>query len=266
MGEIVATDNGKIDREVVAVTGTAGGSGKSSSAADTSTGGNTGGRTGGNTAGGNTGGENGQSTEKIDELALLTEEEKRQYATADDTERKRLIRNAKRRERYKNEKGGNVKPKKVNKKKASEPVVDNATINMLIATLSTVVSSRPDCEHWALSEKEINSISEPLSKMLQEYDAFSNIGQYSNQIALVMACVTVFMPRVFISLNKVKEKKKNVITGNRTDVSTGNIVTGRNLREEKTSDKKPTGRNDGQSTDNGTKHVNDVSLYGLPIY
>ena len=158
MGEIVATDNGKSDREIVTVTGTTGGSSKSSSATDTSTGGNTGGRTGGNTTGGTTGGENGQSIEKTDELVILTEEEKRQYASADDAERKRLIRNAKRRERYKNEKGGTVKPKKVNKKKASEPVVDTDTINMLIATLSTVVSSRPDCEHWALSEKEINSI------------------------------------------------------------------------------------------------------------
>lgn len=266
MGEIVTADNGKSDREIVTVTGTAGGSSKSTSSTDTSTGGNTGGRTGGNTAGGTTGRESGQSIEKTVELAILTEEEKKQYATADDVERKRLIRNAKRRERYKNEKGGTVKPKKVNKKKASEPVVDTTTINMLIATLSTVVSSRPDCEHWALSEKEIQSISAPLSKMLQEYDAFSNIGQYSNQIALVMACVTVFMPRVFISLNKAREKKKHVITGNRTDVSTGNIVTGRNLREEKTGDKKPTGGNDGQPTGNGAKHADDVPFYGLPVY
>ena len=266
MGEIVTADNGEVDREIRTAGDTTGGSSKSTSTTDTSTGGRTGGRTGG-TTGTDTGtGEKAGEEKVISGLAILTDEEKQQYATADEKERKRLIRNAKRRERYANQKNGNVKPRKVNKKKTSEPVVDTSTLNMVIASLSTVVASRPGCEHWALTEKEINSISEPLSKMLQEYDAFSNIGQYSNQIALVMACVTVFMPRVFISLNKLKEKKKNVITGNTTDVSAGRIDTGRNIREEKTGDKKPTGRNGGQSTTHGAINADDVSVYGLPVY
>lgn len=132
-------------------------------------------------------------------------------ASVDDEEAKRQERNAKRRARYAAQKeanGGTVKPRKVNTKKAQSDVIDTTQINALIATVSAIVASRPDCEHWLLTEKEIDSITQPLAKMLAESEALSKINENSNQIALVIACVSVFAPRLFVTVNKMKEKKE----------------------------------------------------------
>lgn len=193
-------------------------------------------------------------------------------AVVNDTEeQKRQERNAKRRERYaqqKAENGQTVKPRKVtNKKQEDVKAIDKASLNVMIAGLSSIIASRPDCEHWLLSEKEIDSITTPLCNMLAESEAFKGLGNYSNQIALVMACVTIILPRLVVTLSKQKAKKGSAISGQRTDTNAkldtgtkGNDTVPKNKPNTKTD--RPNQRN---ITNAGTNNVDDVSVYGLPI-
>lgn len=164
--------------------------------------GNTGGSTGGNR------GDTGKAEKEVlPGVPVLTKD-------VDEKERKRLERNQKRRERYakqKAEEGQTVKPRKVNTKaKTKEQSFSNEQLNTFIKTISLVVASRPNCEHWLLNDSEIESITTPLSKMMAESEVFEKLGEHSNQIALVTACVTVFMPRIIKTTMLAKEKKKHV--------------------------------------------------------
>lgn len=116
------------------------------------------------------------------------------------------------------------KPKqtrKPRKKKEEAKLIDQTSLNMVIGSISAVVASRPDCEHWVMTEAEINSITTPLSKMIEESELFKDVGNYSNQIALVMACGTVFIPRIILTVQKGKEKKQREITGNAVETNVG---------------------------------------------
>ena len=202
-------------------------------------------------------------------MALLTEEEKALYLVADETEKKRLIRNAKKRQRYAEKKqanGQDVKPRKVKgtNKKEETPALDVTQLNMIVASLSAVVASRPNCEHWILSEKEINSITVPMSKMLSESAMFANMGQYSNQITLCMACITVFMPRLIVTVQKNKEVKKIARTGQSTNTTVSDERIGTTGTEKKSNTGTNRG-NDKKSTSNGTDNADNVPFYGVPI-
>lgn len=259
MGEVIAEVNRGIDREIDADTRTTAGThGQSTSTAGTGTGTGTDTRT---NAG--TGTSAGTETEKdgISGLALLTDDERKAYESADEAERKRLLKNAKRRYDYAEKKkslGQSVAPRKVNKqsKQKQNNALDTTQLNVIIATISGVIASRPNMEHWLLSEQEINSITTPLSKMLAESEAFANMGQYSNQIALVMACVTVFTPRIIVSVQKGREGKKIERTGQSTD--TIPKETGKAIKVIKSNDGKPSSPH----SDNGS----DVSIYGSALY
>ena len=188
---------------------TTGNSGNSTSTTDTRGNGN---------GGTGTGTGSGETKEKgIPQLVTVNEGEQTD-------EEKRQERNRKRRERYQREKAENgqtVKPRKVNKSKASEPSVTNMTkeqMNALLVSTSAVIASRPNCSHWLITEKEADTITTPLLKMIAESEKLEIITKNSNQIALVIACITIFAPRIFITMqqNKAlpkkekKEKKPNV--------------------------------------------------------
>lgn len=242
-------------------TGT-GRSDKSSDSANTNTNSRTGTGTG-TATGTDTGTATGVNIEKANELAFLNEDEKKAYDVADEQEKKRLVRNAKRRERYVKEKTAQGKPRRVNKKKQSEPPVNDESLKLMIVTISGLVASRPNMTHWMLSEKEVDSIVKPLSNILKSYDAFSNLGEHSNEIALAMACITIFVPRIFVTINNEKEKKKHAVTGNITDT---NVTGKRSVTGEKTDSYKRVDKTDGrQSAVSGTGNVHDVSVYGLPL-
>ena len=173
-------------------TGTGGtGSTKSSSSTDTGTRtGGTGGRTGGGTGGKTTG-----EKEVVSTMVDVEEE-------------KRLERNRKRRERYAKQKAeGTQKPKKVNTKKTKE-VIDATQIETLIKTISVMVSSRQGQEHWLLLDSEVKAIAEPLTNILKDSNAFSSISEHSNAVALVIACITIILPRTIKSVTDLSKKKK----------------------------------------------------------
>ena len=190
MGESIIKQVEPINRETGTGTGGTGGDTKSKSSTDTGT------RTGGTGGtGGRTGGKTGGEKEVV-------------YTMVDVEEEKRLERNRKRRERYAKQKAeGTQKPKKVNTKKTKD-VIDTTQIETLIKTISVMVSSRPGQEHWLLLDSEVKAISEPLTNILKDSNAFSSISEHSNAVALVIACITIILPRTIKSITDISKKKK----------------------------------------------------------
>ena len=240
MGESIIKQVEPINRETGTGTGGTGGDTKSSSPTNTGT------RTGGTGTG--TGGRTGGTT---------ANKEKVISTMADVEEEKRLERNRKRRERYAKQKAeGTQKPKKVNNKKSKE-VIDTTQIETLIKTISVMVSSRPGQEHWLLLDSEVKAIAEPLTNILKDSNAFSSISEHSNAVALVIACITIILPRTIKSITdiskkkkKEKEVKKNVeLRGSKT----------KNI----TNDKRNIGNTTANDKDNGTNAIwygNAISL------
>ena len=237
MGESIIKQVEPINREVGTGTGGTGGSTKSSSSTDTGT---TTGRTGGGT-GGRTG---GKTTDK--EVVSTM---------ADVEEEKRLERNRKRRERYAKQKAeGTQKPKKVNTKKTKE-VIDTTQIETLIKTVSVMVSSRPGQEHWLLLDSEVKAIAEPLTNILKDSNAFNSISEHSNAVALVIACITIILPRTIKSITDISKKKKKE----------KEVRKNVELRGSKTKNITNDKRNNGNTTANDTHNGTNAIWYGDAI-
>ena len=218
-------------------TGTGGtGNTKSTSTADTgTTAGGTGGT--GTGTGGRTGGKTTDKEQKVVSTMVDVEEEKR------------LERNRKRRERYAKQKAeGTQKPKKVNTKKAKE-VIDTNQIETLIKTISVMVSSRPGQEHWLLLDSEVKAISEPLSNILKDSNAFSSISEHSNAVALVIACITIILPRTIKSITDISKKKKK-----EKEVKK-NVELRGSQRKNNSNDKKNNGTTTANDKNNGTNAI-----------
>ena len=159
-------------------------------------------------------------------------------------------------EEEKKDKPKQRKPRQVRKSK-NNPKISSEQLTLILGGISTAIASRKGCEHWLLTEEETKSITEPLAKMIEESSLFENIGQYSNQIALVTACITIFTPRIFITVQKMREeKKKNGIIRQQP----ANTV-----RETQRSNNKTDKRNIEKSTANNGRNGANVSWYGDPI-
>ena len=219
-------------------TGGNGGSTKSKSATDTGT------RTGG-TGGTGTGGTGGKTTGEKEVISTMVDVE----------EEKRLERNRKRRERYAKQKAeGTQKPKKVNSKKTKE-VIDTNQIETLIKTISVMVSSRQGQEHWLLLDSEVKALAEPLTNILKDSNAFNSISEHSNAVALVIACITIILPRTIKSITDISKKKKK-----EKEVKK-NVELRGSQRKNITNDK----RNNGNTTANDTHNGTNAIWYGDAI-
>ena len=225
-------------REVGTGTGGTGGNTKSKSATNTGT---TAGGTGGGT-GGRTGGKTTGEKEVVSTMADVEEE-------------KRLERNRKRRERYAKQKAeGTQKPKKVNTKKVKE-VIDTNQIETLIKTISVMVSSRQGQEHWLLLDSEVKAIAEPLTNILKDSNAFNSISEHSNAVALVIACITIILPRTIKSITDISKKKKKE----------KEVKKNAELRGSKTKNITNDKRNNGNTTANDTHNGTNAIWYGDAI-
>ena len=220
-------------------TGTGGtGSTKSSSSTDTGT-------TTGGTGGTGTGGTGGTTANKEKVISTVANVE----------EQKRLERNAKRRERYAKQKAeGTLKPKKVNTKKSKE-VIEPSQIETLIKTISVMVSSRPGQEHWLFLDSEVKAISEPLTNILKDSNAFNSITEHSNAVALVIACITIILPRTIKSISDINKKKKEK----------KEVLKNVELRGSKTKNITNDKRNNGNTTANGANSGTNAIWYGDAI-
>ena len=217
-----------------------GGSGDTKSKSSTDTG--TTGGTGGTGTGGRTGGKTTGEKEVISTVVDVEEE-------------KRLERNRKRRERYAKQKAeGTLKPKKVNTKKTKD-VIDTNQIETLIKTISVMVSSRPGQEHWLLLDSEVKAISEPLTNILKDSNAFSSISEHSNAVALVIACITIILPRTIKSVTDLSKKKKKE----------KEVKKNVELRGSKTKNISDVKRNDRSISTNGANNGTTTIWYGDAI-
>ena len=135
------------------------------------------------------------------------------------TKMSREERNAKRRAKYRADKekeGVASRPRKVTKKeKVEESVLSSSDIESLLKSIFGIFASRPNMEHWLLSDGECKAIAEPLAKILNEAEAFKELKGQSNTIALVIACVTVLLPRIMLTIQKSKEDNENGVNEKR---------------------------------------------------
>ena len=240
MGESIIREVEQDKRENRTSGGTGGtGSTKSKSPTDTGT---TAGGTGGTGTGGRTGGKTTTEKEVISTVADVEEE-------------KRLERNRKRRERYAKQKAeGTQKPKKVNTKKAKD-VIDTNQIETLIKTISVMVSSRPGQEHWLLLDSEVKAIADPLTNILKDSNAFNSISEHSNAVALVIACITIILPRTIKSITDISKKKKKE----------KEVLKNVELRGSKTKNNRNDKGNNGNTTANDTHNGSNAIWYGDAI-
>ena len=239
MGESIIEEVKQVGGKTSTGGGTGGtGSTKSSSSTDTRT-------TAGGTGGTGTGGTGGTTANKEKVISTM----------ADVEEEKRLERNRKRRERYAKQKAeGTQKPKKVTTKKTKE-VIDTNQIETLIKTISVMVSSRPGQEHWLLLDSEVKAIAEPLTNILKDSNAFNSISEHSNAVALVIACITIILPRTIKSITDISKKKKK-----EKEVKK-NVELRGSQRKNITNDK----RNNGNTTANDTHNGTNAIWYGDAI-
>ena len=237
MGESIIKQVEPINRETGTGTGGTGGDTKSKSSTDTGTTGRTGGT--------GTGGTGGTTANKEKVISTMVDVE----------EEKRLERNRKRRERYAKQKAeGTQKPKKVNTKKSKE-IIDTNQIETLIKTISVMVSSRPGQEHWMLLDSEVKALAEPLTNILKDSNAFSSISEHSNAVALVIACITIILPRTIKSISDINKKKKKEKEVNK------NVE----LRGSKTKNISNVKRNDRSISANDKNNVSNAIWYGDAI-
>ena len=240
MGESIIREVEQDKRENRTSGGT-GGTGSTKGTSPTDTGTRSGG-TGGTGTGGRTGGKTTTEKEVISTVVDVEEE-------------KRLERNRKRRERYAKQKAeGTQKPKKVNTKKAKE-VIDTTQIETLIKTISVMVSSRPGQEHWLLLDSEVKAIAEPLTNILKDSNAFNSISEHSNAVALVIACITIILPRTIKSITDISKKKKKE----------KEVLKNVELRGSKTKNNRNDKGNNGNTTANDTHNGSNAIWYGDAI-
>ncbi|HBH1802304.1 TPA: hypothetical protein KRM58_003524 [Clostridioides difficile] len=167
---------------------------------------------------------------------------------SEEERKKREERNQKRREKYAAQKSTT---KKTSKKKENN-TIDTTQINVLLETVSVIISSRPGWEIWRLSTHEIEQITIPLTNILKKSEAFDGLGEYADHIALAVACITIIAPRIIITLQKQKEAKKFELTRQRTDTRPTKV----DKAGEVVSDSKPVTR---PATNNSQNDGSDLS-------
>lgn len=240
---------GKGDNSIIETTGnTPGLNGDSPDSKGTGSSGGTGG----------TGGIGGSGRDKTEAvvLELSPVEDEKQYprkpGETDEQYAKRCKANKDRRERYERQKALEGKPVKVNRKKQTTQelsVIDSTQIFVILKTMSAVVASRPGMEMWALTDQEVKSIADPLNNIIAKADKSGMLTQHADAVALVVACGTILLPRIIMTITMQKAVKNNARTGNavNTNIKPGNDKARKNVVPTESADKSTSGTsaNDG---------------------
>jgi hypothetical protein len=156
-------------------------------------------------------------------------------------------------------------PKKRRTSKKKKDVLSSQDLNKIFMPLVGVIASRPGMEHWSMTEEEITTVTEPLAEILGRMDALNKF-QSSAEISLIIACVALFVPRGYISIQKGLEKKKHAkgntlgSAGNKLDEGrkSRTVAEGRKSKDaDKRDDKKPAA--------NGTANGEIYDILGASI-
>ena len=97
--------------------------------------------------------------------------------------------------------------KKPAPKKKQDAGFSSDQITALIVSMSSIAASRPGMEMWMLTEVEAKQIADPLANMIAKSEKLSQAGEYADAIALVTACIVLFVPRWMMYAETKKQKK-----------------------------------------------------------
>jgi len=108
-----------------------------------------------------------------------------------------------------------AKPKRKYKKrktKKDEEKNSSEDIQKLLEGVFSVISLKAG-QHWQLTPAESKQIADPLSNILEKHNLLEKAESMSDGVALIVACVSIVLPRILISkMNKpakIKEVMKN---------------------------------------------------------
>ena len=112
-------------------------------------------------------------------------------------------------------------PKKVTRKrtnknnKKNDSAFNAEQITNLLTGLSAIAGQSEAGKFFAITETEAKQIAEPLANIIAKNDAFAQLGEHSDAIALTSACFMIFVPRLIAFLMHQKQmkllKKQNVM-------------------------------------------------------
>lgn len=99
--------------------------------------------------------------------------------------------------------------RKYNKKPKEENTTsfDTKQISAFIVAVSSMVASREGMTHWLITETEAEQIAKPLSNIIAKSEHLKGLGEHADSFALISACLMIFAPRIFITLQSNKSKK-----------------------------------------------------------
>lgn len=180
---------------------------------------------------------------------------------SDEAYEKRLLTNAKRRQRYRQATGQAGKPAKVNKavaKATNVTPINTMQLEVLLKATSEILASRPGMEVWKLTDPEIKSLSAPINNMIAKSDKLGVINEHADALALCVAVFTIIVPRLMITMSVRKEKKINARTGNITNTSV------KSKPDEKAKVVPINDSHAGQSSTNDTDNGSILSFCGSP--
>lgn len=117
------------------------------------------------------------------------------------------------------------KPKKAKatrtKAKAQKPVFEAEQLDTIIVAVFDLIASRPNMGVWKITKQEAHTISVPLCEVLAKYDQLNTFTQNSAEIALIVACISIMVPRVIATAKINKELKQDGLYGKSAPGSTG---------------------------------------------
>lgn len=117
--------------------------------------------------------------------------------------------------------------KKERKKRETKGDDLTSNIKMLLETVFSV-SSNFIGEHWKIEESEAEAIAVPLTKVLKKLNIADKVANVSDGFALVTAVGVVTIPRIIITVNDMKEKKRESEQNDRPEKRTINSSSERN--------------------------------------
>ena len=155
------------------------------------------------------------------------------------------------------------KPKKAKatrtKAKAQKPVFEADQLDAIIVAVFDLIASRPNMGVWKITKQEAHSISVPLCEVLAKYDQLNTFTQNSAEIALIVACISIMVPRVIATAKINKELRQDGLSGKSSPGSTGRKLD--ETRPSTVSSEKPNKQATAASANDA--YLNDA--FGLPL-
>lgn len=105
--------------------------------------------------------------------------------------------------------------------KAQKVTFEAEQLDTILVAIFDLVASRPNMGAWKITKAEAHTISVPLCEVLAKYDQLNTFTQNSSEIALIVACISLFVPRLIATVKVKKEVSQDGLYGKSIAGSTG---------------------------------------------